>query len=162
VTFGYDSTPQEIEVNMGTPGQFDGLTQFAGDSTAVAREQNGYEAGRLSTVSVNNEGILIGSFSNGVKKNIAKLQIALFQNASGLESVGDGYYTPSANSGEAIATQAMSGGAGTIHGSALEKSNADVASEFVNLIEAQNGFQANSRTIQVANQVLKELTNLIR
>lgn len=162
VTFGYDNTPQEINVNMGTPGQFDGLTQFAGDSTAVAREQNGYEAGRLSTVSVNNEGILIGSFSNGIKKNIAKMQIALFQNSSGLESVGDGYYIPSANSGEAIATQAMSGGAGTIHGSALEKSNADVASEFVNLIEAQNGFQANSRTIQVANKVLSELTNLIR
>lgn len=157
-----DSVDQVITMSMGTVGQMDGLTQFAGNSTAVAREQDGYQAGRLSSVSVNNEGILIGAFSNGVKKNIATLQVALFQNTSGLETVGSGYYVPSANSGEAIATQALSGGAGTIHGGALEKSNVDVASEFVNMIQAQNGFQANARTITVANDILRELTNLIR
>jgi len=56
----------------------------------------------------------------------------------------------------------MTAGAGTVHGGALEKSNADVATEFVNLIQAQNGFQANARTIRVANDILRELTNLIR
>jgi len=56
----------------------------------------------------------------------------------------------------------LTGGAGSLHGSSLEKSNADVASEFVNLIQAQNGYQANARTITVANDILKELTNLIR
>jgi flagellar hook protein FlgE len=163
VTFEHDtSSPQTIQLNLGTPGKLDGLTQFAGNSTAVAREQDGYEAGRLSTVSVNNEGILIGAFSNGVKKNIATLEIALFQNTAGLERIGNGYYIPSANSGEAVATQAMTGGAGSIHGGALEKSNADVATEFVNMIQAQNGFQANARTIRVANDILRELTNLIR
>ena len=86
----------------------------------------------------------------------------LFQNASGLENVGGGYFIPSANSGEAVATQAMTGGAGTVHGGALEKSNTDVATEFVNLIQAQNGFQANARTIRVANEILRELSNLIR
>ncbi len=163
VTFVHDtSNPQTISVTLGTAGQFDGLTQFAANSTAVAREQNGYESGRLSTVSVNNEGIIIGVFSNGVKKNIAAIQVSLFQNTSGLESIGSGYFTPSANSGEAVATQAMTGGAGSIHGGALEKSNADVAIEFVNMIQAQNGFQANARTIRVANEILRELSNLIR
>lgn len=163
VTFAHDtSNPQTITLNLGTTGRLDGLTQFAGNSTAVAREQDGYEAGRLSTVSVNNEGILIGAFSNGIKKNISTIQIALFQNTAGLESVGNGYFIPSANSGEAIATQAMTGGAGTIHGAALEKSNADVATEFVSMIQAQNGFQANARSIRVANDILGELTNLIR
>ena len=163
VAFGYDPlTPQTISVNMGTVGRMDGLTQFAGSSTAVARDQDGYSAGRLSTVSINNEGILIGAFSNGIKKNIATVQVALFQNTSGLEAVGNGYYAPSANSGEAVATQAMNGGAGSVHGGALEKSNADVASEFVTLIQAQNGYQANARTIKVANDILSELTNLIR
>jgi len=163
ITFEHDpATPQTIEIQMGTVGHFDGLTQFKGDSTAVAREQDGYEAGRLATVSVDNEGILIGSFSNGIKKSIATLKIALFQNTAGLEGVGNGYYIPSANSGEAIETQALAGGAGSIHGGALEKSNTDVASEFVNLIQAQNGFQANARTIRVANEILKELTSLIR
>ncbi|MBN2183255.1 MAG: flagellar hook-basal body complex protein [Sedimentisphaerales bacterium] len=163
ITFTHDpSNQQTIDIDMGTPGQLDGLTQFAGNSTAVASGQDGYEAGSLSTVSVNNEGIVIGAFSNGIKKNIATIQMSLFQNTAGLEGIGNGYYIPSANSGEAIATQAMSGGAGTIHGGSLEKSNADVATEFVSMIQAQNGFQANARSISVANEILQELTNLIR
>jgi flagellar hook protein FlgE len=163
ISFEHDvSNLQTIQLNLGRVGKFDGLTQFAGNSTAVAREQDGYGAGSLSAVSVNNEGIVIGTFSNGVKKNIAAMQIALFQNSSGLENMGGGYFIPSANSGEAVATQAMTGGAGTVHGGALEKSNTDVATEFVNLIQAQNGFQANARTITVANEILRELSNLIR
>jgi len=163
VTFAHDIVnPQTLTVDMGTSGQLDGLTQFAGNSTAVAREQDGYEAGSLSTVSVDSEGTLIGVFSNGIKKNIATLQIALFQNTSALESMGNGYFNFSANSGGAVATQALSGGAGSIHGGTLEKSNSDVATEFVNMIQAQNGFQANARTIRVANEILQELTSLIR
>jgi len=163
VTFEHDtSNPQTISLDLGTPGQLNGLTQFSGSSTAVAREQDGYMAGSLSTVSVNKEGILIGAFSNGIKKNIATVQIGLFQNTSGLESIGNNYFVPSANSGEAVSTQAMTGGAGSIHGGSLEKSNADVATEFVNMIQAQNGFQANARTIRVANDILRELTSLIR
>jgi flagellar hook protein FlgE len=163
ITFAHDiATPQTIQMDLGTTGKLDGLTQFKGSSTAVAREQDGYAAGRLSTVSVNNEGIVIGAFSNGMKKDIAIIQVALFQNPAGLENAGSGYFIPSANSGEAVATQSMTGGAGTIHSGALEKSNADVATEFVNMIQAQNGFQANARTIRVANDILRELTNLIR
>jgi len=167
VAFTYDPTnAQAITVDLGTLNKFDGLTQFAtgsaGTSSAVIREQDGYESGNLTSVSINNEGVLIGAFSNGVKKDIATAQIGLFQNTSGLESSGGGYFTPSANSGIAVATKGLAGGAGTIHGGALEKSNADVASEFVTMIQAQNGFQANARTIRVANDILRELTNLIR
>jgi len=163
ITFADDRRhPQTIEIQMGTAGKLDGLTQFKGSSTAAAREQDGYEAGRLSTVSVNNEGVIIGAFSNGIKKNIARLAIALFENTSGLESIGSGYFIPSANSGKAAATGAMTGGAGSIHGGALEKSNADVATEFVNMLGAQNGFQTNATTIRVANEILRELSNLIR
>jgi flagellar hook protein FlgE len=163
VAFSHDPLhPQTIAISLGTAGSFDGLTQFAGNSTAVAREQDGYEAGNLTAASVNSEGVLIGAFSNGIKKELATLQIALFNNPAGLQSVGGGCYASSANSGGAVATQAMRSGAGTIHGAALEKSNADVATEFVNMIEAQNGFQANARTIRVANDILRELTSLIR
>jgi flagellar hook protein FlgE len=163
ITFAHDpSTPQIITLDMGSSGQLNGLTQFAGNSTAVAREQDGYESGSLASVSIDSEGTIIGVFSNGIKKNIASIQIALFQNPSALENVGNGYFNFSANSGGAVATQALSGGAGSIHGGALEKSNSDVATEFVNMIQAQNGFQANARTIRVANEILRELTNLIR
>jgi len=163
ISFAHDpSNPQTISLDFGAIGTLNGLTQFAGNSTAVAKEQDGYEAGNLSTVSVNKEGIVIGAFSNGIKKDIAAVQIALFQNTSGLESVGGGYFTASANSGAPVATQAMTGGAGSLHGGALEKSNADVATQFVSMIQAQNGFQANARTIRVANDILRELSNLIR
>ncbi len=163
ISFTHDpSNPQTISLDLGAIGTLNGLTQFAGNSTAVAKEQDGYEAGNLSTVSVNKEGIVIGAFSNGIKKDIAAVQIALFQNTSGLESVGGGYFTTSANSGAPVSTQAMTGGAGSLHGGALEKSNADVATQFVSMIQAQNGFQANARTIRVANDILRELSNLIR
>lgn len=163
VVFGHDpSTTQTIELSLGTVGQMDGLTQFAGNSTAVASGQDGYQSGSLSSLSVTNDGILVGTFTNGIKKEIAALQVAVFKNTAGLKALGSGYYAASANSGDAIATQAMSSGAGTIYGNSLEQSNADVASEFVKLIQAQNGYQANARTIQVANDILSELTNLIR
>ncbi len=163
ISFANDPlNPQTIALDFGTVGQLNGLTQFAGNSTAVAKDQDGYEAGQLSTVSVNNGGIVIGAFSNGIKKDIGAIQISLFQNTTGLESIGNGYYTSSANSGVPVATQAMSGGAGSVHGGALEKSNSDVATQFVSMIQAQNGFQANARTIRVANDILRELSSLIR
>ena len=163
ISFAHDPlNPQTIALDFGTVGQLNGLTQFAGNSTAVAKEQDGYEAGQLSSVSVNNTGIVIGAFSNGIKKDIGAIQIALFQNTSGLERIGNSYFTSSANSGVPVATQAMSGGAGSVHGGALEKSNSDVATQFVSMIQAQNGFQANARTIRVANDILRELSNLIR
>ncbi len=163
VTFAHDpGNPQIINVSMGTVGQFNGLTQFDANSTAVAREQDGYAAGSFSNLSVSNDGLVIGSFTNGIKKDIATLQLALFQNPTALESMGDGYFSPSANSGGAIATQALSGGAGSLRGGALEGSNVNAAKEFISLIQAQNFYQANARTIRIANEMLRELTNLIR
>jgi flagellar hook protein FlgE len=163
VSFTHNPTgTQAFSLNFGTVGKFNGLTQVVGASTAAATDQDGYEAGKLSTVSINAEGTLVGTFSNGIRRDIANLQLALFKNTAGMESVGKGYYAPTVNSGDPTATQARTGGAGTIHGGSLEKSNADVATEFVSLIEAQNGYMANARTITVANQILQQLSNLIR
>lgn len=163
----FDSAPtvvQTIEFNIGAFNGRDGLTQNdSGEvSTAGAKDQDGYGTGSLSSLRVNDEGVLVGTFSNGEKKDIAALQIALFENPEGLEAAGNGYYVTTENSGEAIGTMALSGGAGSIQGQKLEKSNVDTANEFVSLMQAQNGFQANARTIKVANEVLQELTNLIR
>ena len=163
IAFANDAAnPQTIRLNPGTPGELDGLTQFAGNSTAAAKDQNGHGVGRLSTVSVNNEGTVVGAFSNGVRRNIGTIQVAMFKNAPALEHVGNGHYVPSAGSGEPVAGRAMTGGAGSIHNGALEKSNADVAVDFVNMLQTQNGFQANAETVKTANEILKELTSLIR
>jgi flagellar hook protein FlgE len=161
VTFAHDSTkPQAIEIQMGTTGKLDGLTQFKGSSTAAVREQDGYEAGMLSAVSVNGEGMIIGSFSNGMKRNIAALQMTLFQKPSGPESIGRGYFVSSADSGEEMAVRAMSNGAGMIHSGVVEKSNGVVVTEFANIVQSQNGFQANERVFNVAGEILNELGNL--
>lgn len=163
MAFGNDPTNvRDMAMNFGTVGEFNGLSQFGGTSTVAPSGQDGYASGWLSTLSVTREGTLVGVFTNGIRKDIASLKIATFQNAAGLESIGGNYFNTSANSGQAIATKALSGSAGAVKGGSLEKSNVETASEFVNLIVAQNGFQANARTITVSNDMLKELTNLIR
>jgi flagellar hook protein FlgE len=163
ITFTHDeSRIQEVTAELGTPGKFDGITQFGGSSTAVITSQDGYESGKLSSLGIDNAGVLIGTFTNGQKQDLATIAIGLFRNPAGLESAGSGYYTPSENTGDAVIVQATNGGAGTIHGGSLEKSNVDTANEFVQMIEAQNGFQANARTISVANDILRELSTLIR
>jgi flagellar hook protein FlgE len=163
VRYGNDlSNLHSLALNMGTVAQFDGLAQFGGPSTAAASTQDGYAAGWLSSLSVSREGVLEGMFTNGVRSKIAALKLATFQNPSGLQSIGSGYYAASGNSGDPMLAKALTAGAGSIRGASLEKSNVDVAAEFVNLIQAQNGYQANARTIRVANDMLKELANLIR
>ena len=163
VAFGFDpGNVRNIAVDMGTVGELDGLSQLGGGSTAVASGQDGFESGYLSSISVSRDGVVIGMFTNGERQNIAALQLASFQNPAGLQTTGGGYFEASANSGDAIPTKALSGGAGAVSGGSLEKSNVDMASEFVNLIQAQNGYQANARTIRVANDMLRELATLIR
>ncbi|MBE3069812.1 MAG: flagellar hook-basal body complex protein, partial [Planctomycetes bacterium] len=151
-----------LQTNFGTVGESDGLIQFGGPSTAEAAGQDGYEAGYLSSLSVSRDGVLVGMFTNGVRRDVAALEIATFQNPAGLASLGGAYFTPSGNSGDPVLSQALTGGAGAVSGGTLERSNVDTAQEFVNLIQAQNGFQANARTIRVTNAMLQELSNLIR
>ena len=161
--FGHDPTnTRTIEAKLGTVGEVDELSQFGGSSTATGSFQDGYASGWLTDVSVTREGVLMGVFENGVRKQVAALKMASFQNSAGLDSVGNSYYQASANSGLPVETRALTGGTGAIHGGALEKSNVDTAEQFVNLIQAQNGYQANARTIRVTNDMLKELTSLIR
>lgn len=165
VTLAYPSNPgvyKTILLDMGTLGEMDGLTQFGGPATAATCGQDGYAAGWLSTLSVSREGTLVGVFTNGVRRDVAALKIATFQNPAGLKSIGGNYFQPTANSGDPVPNKATEGNAGICVGGAIEKSNVEVAEEFVKLIEAQNGYQASARTIKVANEMLQELTNLIR
>ncbi len=163
VVFANDpGTTRTVTMNLGTIGGFDGVCLSGGDSTVAATDQDGYAAGRLTGLSVTGEGTLIGTFSNGERQDIAALKLATFQNPAGLKSVGNNHYTVSGNSGEPVPTRGLGGNAGAVRGGTLEKSNVEVAAEFVNLIQAQNGFQANARTIRVANELLRELSNLIR
>jgi flagellar hook protein FlgE len=104
--------------------------------------------------------MIVGSFSNGIKKNIGALQIALFQKPSGPANIGRGYFVSSADSGEAMAVRAISNGAGVIHSGALQKSSGIVVTDFANMVKNQNGFRANEQVFNVAGEILSELGNL--
>jgi len=156
------SATRSINVDFGTVGDYDGVTLSGGTSTVSASSQDGYASGQLSSISVSAEGTLVGLFTNGVRKDIAALKLATFRNPSGLSSIGNNYFAASGNSGAPAPTRGLSGGAGAVRGGSLETSNVESATEFVNLIQAQNGFQANARTISVAHEMLNELARLIR
>jgi flagellar hook protein FlgE len=153
---------QEIAVDFGTASAFDGLTQFGGSFSATPTSQDGYEAGTLSSISVRQDGVIQGTFTNGLVSDIATLQVATFPNPEGLLSLGDGFMARTPNSGLPSPGQGGSSGAGTIRSGALEGSNVDVAYEFTRLIIAQRGFQVNARTIGTTDEVLEELAHLVR
>ena len=151
-----------IDINFGSPGSFAGLTQFGGSFSAAPASQDGYESGSLSAISVRQDGVIQGTFTNGLVNDIATLQVTTFANPTGLISIGDGFLARTPNSGLPAPGQAGTSGAGTIRSGALESSNVDVAYEFTRLIIAQRGFQVNSRTIGTTDEVLEELANLVR
>jgi flagellar hook protein FlgE len=159
VRFGNNSV-SAITLNLGSPSEFDGLSQFGGTSTASPNWQDGYASGSLSSMSVSRDGTVVGLFSNGIRRNLDSIGLVTFQNPAGLQSAGNNYFESSPNSGVAIPSNALLGG-GALRGGSLEKSNVNTAVEFVNLMQAQNGFQANARTIKTANDMLRELTQLI-
>ncbi len=161
VCFG-DNPASTLTLNLGSKGKFDGMSQFGGTSTVSPNWQDGYASGSLSSMSVSRDGRVVGLYSNGIRRDLASIMLATFQNPAGLQSAGNNYFVSSSNSGAANPTSAMLGGAGELRGGSLEKSNVNTAVEFVNLMQAQNGFQANARTIKTANDMLRELTQLIQ
>jgi flagellar hook protein FlgE len=160
VQFGTLGT-QTIELALGTSGQFDGLTQFGNPASVVSDEQDGYGAGELASLEVDLDGQIQGFYTNGQTQVVGSFGVATFANDSGLEEVGDSYFRTTANSGARIFGAGQSGGAGKVIGGALEGSNVDTAEEFVHLIQAQRGFQANARVITVQDELLAEVVNVV-
>lgn len=161
VLFNGIAAPQTVEFSFGSPNSFDGVTHLAADSSMAAK-QDGFAPGALVSVNIGSDGIIQGIASNGRTFPIAQLAIASFQNNKGLSAVGNSFYEESLNSGPVQLGTALSGKRGSITGGQLESSNVDIAFEFTQLIVAQRGFSANARTITVTDEVLEELTNLIR
>ncbi len=155
------TAPQTIGFSFGSPNSFSGLAQVAIESS-LASHQDGFAPGTLVTVNLSADGQLIGVATNGRTIPIAQLAIASFTNPNGLVSRGQNFYDQSLNSGEPQIGTALSGSRGSANGGQLEGANVDVALEFTRLILAQRGFSANARTITVTNQMLEELTNIIR
>lgn len=159
--FGGVNGPQTVSIDFGDPGTLTALTSYATSSSFLS-DQDGFSTGTLIDVHVDDTGIIEGVGSNGRRFPLAQMAIATFANNNGLEKVGDNFYQASSISGDAQVGAAATSGRGSILSGHLEQSNVEIAVEFTRLILAQRGFSANSRTITVTNEILEELTNLIR
>lgn len=139
-----------------------GVTQYAGANTLAATDQNGSGMGSLQGYTISPDGVMEGVFSNGLKRPLAQIAMATFNNPPGMEKVGNSSYRATTNSGAAQIGVSGTGGRGLISGGALEMSNVDLAAEFTQLIVSERGFQANSRVITSADEILQDLVNLKR
>lgn len=154
---------QTVAIDIGDVGDFsDSVTQDASKPSSKAVRQDGYTLGYLTDYEIDQRGVVIGAYDNGVRRELAQLSLATFTNPGGLEKVGDVNFRETINSGEARINEAETAGKGSIIAGTLEMSNVDLAQEFVDMITTQRGFQANSRTIQTSDQMLQELLTLKR
>ncbi|MCA9212860.1 MAG: flagellar hook-basal body complex protein [Planctomycetales bacterium] len=124
--------------------------------------QDGSEPGSLVSVNIDIDGYIKGISSNGRTITLAQLAVASVANPKGLSAIGDNLYQTTLNSGEPQIGLAGAGDRGTLVGGQLESSNVDLAYEFTRLIVAQRGFSANARTITISDEMLEELSNIIR
>ncbi|MBW2145411.1 MAG: flagellar hook protein FlgE [Deltaproteobacteria bacterium] len=161
------TVPQTIDVNFGesiTEGGTGlvGTTQFAGESFTLYQTQDGYAAGNLVNISIDENGRISGLFSNGVSMEIYQIAVAGFESPWEMDMVGRNLYAATNESGQPIIGIPGTSGLGGIAANSLEMSNVDIATEFVNMIRTQQAFQANSRIITTTDQMLQELINLKR
>ncbi|MDR2477325.1 MAG: flagellar hook protein FlgE [Treponema sp.] len=160
-----DGTPvrQEFVLDLGQVGGFTrSITQYAEQSSSKAVEQDGRTMGYLDNFKIDSSGIITGVYSNGSTRALAQVAMASFPNQGGLEKAGDNTFRVSNNSGMANIGPSGIAGKGDIVSGVLEMSNVDMAEQFTDMIVTQRGFQANSRTIQTADQLLQELLTLKR
>ena len=150
-------------VNLGNLEVFfgaGGITQFAdpnGNVQVNLLQQNGYSAGELQQVSVNDKGRVVGSYSNGRSIDLAEITLASFNGTNGLQRIDGGAFEASDASGPATYNAA-----GKIVGSSLEGSNTDIADEFTKLIITQQAYSANTRVITTSNEMMQDLLNMLR
>jgi flagellar hook protein FlgE len=136
------------------------LTQFAstgGTATVNTITQNGYAAGQLQSVAINNSGLVVGTFSNGQNIDLASVTLSHFNGTNYLKALNGGAFAVTDQSGPAIA-----GASGRISGSSLEGSNTDIADEFTKLIVTQQAYSANTKVITTANDMVQSLLSVIR
>ena len=138
------------------------LTGFAIASATSSIRQNGSAPGTMNNPTISPEGIITATFGVGQTIALGQLTLTTFNNPKGLVKLGSGRYGETAASGIANLGVAGTGGRGTLIGSALEQSNVDIAQEFTQMILAQRGYQANSKTITVSDELLVDTLNLKR
>lgn len=161
VTWNNGAAASSLSWNIfsGTPAASN-LGQYASASTTSNSFQNGFGSGNIRSLTVDQNGLISGSFTNGQTIPLSQMALATFANSNGMQKVGDNAWLETLASGPASVGLANQGGRGSILGSNLELSNVDVAEEFTRLIVSQRGYQASSKVLTTSDQLLQETLNL--
>ena len=138
------------------------ITGYAAPSATTQASQNGYPQGTLQGTQVDENGVITGVYSNGTKNIVGQVAMAVFTNPQGLTATGENLFEVSNNSGAANEGADNTQGRGKVVAGTLEMSNVDLSDQFTDMIVTQRGFQANSRSITTADQMLQELLTLKR
>jgi flagellar hook protein FlgE len=158
IFFNYGTGTGETPVGDG----LDGSTQFAADFGILNLTQDGYAAGNLRNIAISEDGVITGIFTNGQTRALGQIALAKFIAPDGLAKLGRNLYGEAFDSGQPVIGMATTSGLGRVLSNTLELSNVDLAEEFVKMISAQRGFQANSRVITTSDELMQELVNLKR
>jgi flagellar hook protein FlgE len=145
-----------VQLQFGT----NGITQFANSSGTAqinGLQQNGYSAGSLQSVAVDSENRVVGTFTNGQTISLAQITLATFNGANSLMALSGGAFAATADAGDPNYSAT-----GTIEGSSLESSNVDIATQFSQLIVAQQAYSANARVMSTADQMIQSLLQVIQ
>jgi flagellar hook protein FlgE len=160
ITWTNGATASSVNIDWGTNNLGNGLTQFSSNYNVAFVNQNGASVGLLNGVSIDEEGFVVASFSNGQNQRVYKLPLSTFSDPSSLAPKEANTYAETTNSGSFNLRQAGTGGAGLFVPSALESSNVDIAQEFTDMIITQRAYSANTRVITTADEMLEELIRL--
>ena len=139
-----------------------GITQFASPGATTLVTQDGYGSGQLSAVQIDKSGVVQGVFTNGEMRSLGQVGVARVAAPDALERTGGNLYAVTSGSGDAVMGAAGEGGRAFIAAGTLEQSNVDIADQLVRMITAQRIYEANSKTITTADQLLSELISMKR
>ena len=155
---------QNISVNFGTFGSSSsGVTQFADTSVSVSSfDQNGIPRGSFQGLGIDNNGFVTLNYNNGQNRTIAQVPIVQFFAQDQLQNVTGGAFAATLASGNARLSAPGANGAGSIVGTSLESSNVDIAKQFTKLIQAQQIYAANAKTVTTTDSMLQDALNIIR
>jgi flagellar hook protein FlgE len=160
-TTNFGSGPQTITINLGTYGQTNGVTQYAGTQYNLrGLTQNGVPPGAFSSVTTQTNGDIVVNYDNGQSRTIAQVPVITFNDPNQLQRQDGQAYTASTNSGTPLAEAPGTNGAGTLVTQSVESSNVDIATEFSNLIVAQQAYSANAKMVTTADQMLQQTIDM--
>ncbi len=159
---------QQIKIDFGDSITTDkgkglnGSKQYGKESDLISWRQDGAAAGTITNMSFNDEGVLTALYTNGQAQDLGQIALAKFENPEALFKVGNNRLKESRDSGAGAVGKARHAGRGQLFAKSLERSTVDLATEFVNLIQNQRGFQANAKTITTTDELLNEVIQLKR